>query len=120
MTKNDFATHAYDVLYHRYDIVMVEPKIYLGGVIGQAGLEKDEDVGYILKTCIHDEFTDMFYSESFNVQWADERNRKWLAEITLDHQAKLISTVRNRTQIIIKDKHDDFLRSFGGLKYDGY
>jgi len=120
MTKEEFTEHAHHVLLHRYDIMLVEPKSYLGGLIGQAGLEKDDDVGYILKMCISDEFTESFYTESFNVQWADERNRAWLAEVLLDNKIRLISTVRRQTQTIIKNKHDDFLKSFGGLKYDGY
>jgi len=114
ITVGHFKKHASDVLYHRYEIGIVEPKILIGGIIGQCGLERDEDVGYVLKMCIYDHFTGSYYNKSLNVNWADDRNRQWLGEVLLTQFTDTIHDVRVKTQALIREKHDAYISSFGG------
>lgn len=114
ITVGQFAKHAHDVLYQRYCSTIVEPAIKTGGIIAQAGLIIDEDVGYVLGMCIYDHFTGSYYIKKLNVNWADDRNRSWLAGVLLDHFVDIVHDVRVKTQSVIREKHDAYISSFGG------
>jgi len=113
ITVGHFKKHVYDVLYQRYDLMIIEPSIKKGGIIVQAGLILDDDSGYVLKICMYDHFTESYYCKSLNVNWADERNRSWLTEVLTEQFIDLIYDVRTKTQNVIKGHHDNFLKSFG-------
>lgn len=113
ITVGHFKKHVHDVLYQRYDLMIVEPGIKKGGIIAQAGLMIDEDSGYILKICMYDHFTESYYCKSLNVQWADERNRSWLASVLVDQFVDLIYDVRTKTQKTIKGYYNNVLTALG-------